>query len=110
MALYYEIDPGLRAPSSPELKWPQRPPGVIIDSSLEQARDLGVISGIKITPKEAILYKALRERPMDPDRKEPLKSDQVLMASVLEQTGGPVDLFKAAFPNIFPQPQVNKES
>lgn len=67
--------------------------------SFFQAENMGIRSGVVITPAQASLYEALREKPLD--RNDQVESDQVLMARVLRETHGPVDVFEAAYPNIF---------
>ncbi len=74
--------------------------GVIFvdDPTLTQARDLGIFSGVEITPQEAALYKNLREKPLNAT--ELIKSDQEIMADDV-LTGEKSAQFKKAFANIF---------
>ncbi len=59
-----------------------------------QAQGIGIRSGVVFTQQEqAELYKKLRG--------QRLESDQVIYAEVLEQTGGPVEVFRAEYPHIF---------
>lgn len=66
------------------------------DPTSFQAKNMGIYSGVPLMFQEQLdLYRELREDNQNPD------SDQVVYATVLEQTGGPVEVFKAAYPNIF---------
>ena len=96
MALSHE---SLESHSLPEAFVPK-------DAFYFQAEDMALRIGVEVTPRQVKLYRELREEPMNG---EPLKSDQKIMAVVLEQTGGPVEIFKQSYPNIFP-PEVVKES
>lgn len=100
MALFREIDPGIRGPVIPEVM-PSFPSfGVIFakDSSLSQAISMGLLSKVEITPEEAFLYKSLRNKPLN--ETESLKSDQTIMAEDV-LTGEKSAKFKQAYPHIF---------
>ncbi len=80
-------------------------PGEIFvnDPSFWQAVDMGFHSGVVLTEEQVRLYREERVKPLDGNS----PSDQVLMAGVLQETGGPVDFFREAYPNIF-RPRVEK--
>lgn len=102
MALsYHETGRGKGVPASPETRSFLHRSGVIFErvkfNSPVQVAEMKIHSGVNFTPEQEQLYIDLRDRPLD--GKIP-SSDQALLAQVLEQTGGPVDVFKAAYSHI----------
>lgn len=68
------------------------------DPSFWQAINMGFYSGVVFTKEQMGLYKEERLKPLVGGQ---IESDQVLMAKILEATGGPADFFKEKYPNIF---------
>lgn len=105
MAIYPERSQAMQRPSyevvpiSPAPQASER----VVYNSLSQAVSMGRFSGVEITPELAVMYELERVKPLDA---EPVISDQVLMAGLIERTGGPVEVFKRAYPNIFSSPSI----
>ncbi len=101
MSLSIEIDPVQRGLISSEFSTSSQPVTIfnsgdrIQNPTFLQALYMAEISRISITREQIDLYIAKRT-----DCKV-LLSDQHVLAEVLEQSGGPVDCFRNAFPNIF---------